>query len=112
MVKQCGIRPLCVPFDITQSLNEEVISREVKRAYHDFEYNRVPREYWLLRHYAHPLDCLGFPSKQPRISECHDGQFGEPIPPPYCADSVDEIQMEHTSIGDIHAEVFVYFGLN
>ncbi|KAI5396648.1 hypothetical protein KIW84_062745 [Lathyrus oleraceus] len=64
MVKQCGIRPLYSPFGIMQSLNEEV-SIEAKRAYHDFEYNRIPMEYWLLRYYAHPLDRLGFPSKQP-----------------------------------------------
>lgn len=105
IVKQCGIQPLYAPFDIMQSSHEEV-NREGKMPYHELEYKKDPGNYWLLRHYAHPPDGLGFPSKQQRISGCHDGHIMEPIPSTYCARKVDHIHMEHN-----HAEVFVNFGL-
>lgn len=105
IVKQCGIQPLYAPFDIKQNSNEEV-NREGKMPYHELEYRKDPRKYWLLRHYAHPPDGLGFPSKQQRISGCHDGHIMEPIPSTYCAENVDGIVMEHN-----HAEVCVNFGL-
>ncbi|MCH97021.1 putative disease resistance protein (TIR-NBS-LRR class) [Trifolium medium] len=110
VVKQCGVRPLYAPLDTTQSSGEEEAIREGKSAYHEFEDNKTPTSYALIRQYACPRDKGLKLSLKERISGYHEGHFGKSIPSISCATNVVELEMQHNRI-DNCAEVIVSFGL-